>query len=1014
VQPAALLPWANGTVNTATMSSGVATLRDLLLQAPIVGVVELVASVSESRALLGSSAAWQVTSRIEVIVGSATGMRLLFGNATQTWFFGASRTNTLAPSPTVIVTDAAGNHITDDRALPAAVVLTYQNTPRAVAAADGVVNSDGSQYVDQVMSRSAFAVNGLYAFSDVPTRGVHGRTYDLRFAAQGTAAISSLVVRDIPVERCPEAEYAVPGTDECSACPARAICDGTTELLSQPDAYRATTHSLQFYSCEAPKFGFDACLGEDRCEEGHTGPRCAVCKPGYGRDGDSCRECSSGAWNWVIMALLLALLLLLAYALIQSSMYRTINEKKLSGLAKMFLSHLQLMATAGLSLSTLPPFLERFYRGQQTFSALNPNFAFITCEVAPTFYDLWLIMAVLPWALIAVFVLEAGLRIACRQYSTEEEEEREARREELRKVLGDDLEAQGDDAHLEAMYRAYAYERDRNRTELMTGATGQPFFAIAPDMLEAAIREQELRQRRSVARHGSSANLYMGSSANLRKRGSMASVMSDESYDAIASLEGSEIGGSGSEDARSAAYEPSDMGSDIDESPTAARSRRQSIRKLRRASSVVFASGADGDGGAMASINIAIPQDMYDREAQRKRRERRRKRDKNVARNEDGTRKGKCAEFSEVMCVTTIIILFLLFPTLLEMNGRMLQCEDIDYGRFGTRSYLIADRAIRCDTDTHATYERVATLMFVGYAVLVPTFAVGIVKVMAHLTMKGSMEASRKAFFFMTGGLHPNRWWWEGWVTTRKAVLVAAFLFISHDRLRIYIDMWFIAIAICISNYLRPFQDKRVGYLELLSLVAIFATFNLGLLFDVYERGSPQFTAVATVIFVMNVLVILCFIAAIIYVARLVVLEMLRDMGKDVRVPTAPEEDDEGPSIEEIEEKIEAMQKEYADLKTATDGVNARFRLMSSVIREIENSKLRDHTKVDAAIRAYIEFLESAKVRLTGFNSSPADIQALFERERRVLEAYAFAERQARATSKKLFQAKRGGARWGR
>ena len=36
------------------------------------------------------------------------------------------------------------------------------------------------------------------------------------------------------------------------------------------------------------------------------------------------------------------------------------------------------------------------------------------------------------------------------------------------------------------------------------------------------------------------------------------------------------------------------------------------------------------------------------------------------------------------------------------------------------------------------------------------------------------------------------------------------------------------------------------------------------------------------------------------------------------------------------------------------------------------------------------------------------------ERERRVLEAYAFAERQARATSKKLFQAKRGGARWGR
>ena len=680
-----------------------------------------------------------------------------------------------------------------------------------------------------------------------------------------------------------------------------------------------------------------------------------------------------------------------------------------------------------LSLSASPPFLQSFYRGQQTFSALNPNFAFITCEVAPTFYDLWLIMSVLPWVLITVFVCEAGIRIACREYSSEEEEEREARRDELRRVLGDDLDALGDETHQEALYRAFAYERDRNRAEIMTGITAQPFFKIQPDLLEATIRETELRQRRHIAKLGT--DVYMGSHhnltnlvskkaaragssaslrrASLRRSGSFASMAGDDddedSYDAMTSLEGSVLDGSGSESDGTASVVISDAGSNLGGS----RSRRQSMRQLRRTSSVVFATNEDGEGG-VGSINIPIPapESNQDREARRKRREKRRKRDKHVARNEDGTRKGKCSEFSEVMCVTVIIILFLLFPTLLEMNGRMLRCEEIDHGRFGTKSYLVTDRSIRCDTDTHVTYERVATFQFIAYVLFVPIFAVGVVKVMAHLTMGGSMEAARKAFFFMTGGLHPNRWWWEGWVTVRKAALVAAFLFVGHERLRVYLDMWFIGAAIAISRELRPFQDVRVGHLEMLSLTAIFVTFNLGLLFSVYEQDSLEYTLVAVAIFLLNVLVILCFVIAIIYVARLVVLEMLRDMGSDVRVPLSPEEAEEETDIDELEERNEALAKEYAKLKVAADGLNTRFRAMSALIRELEARKLRDHPKVDAAISAYVEFLASAQVRLTGFNSSPADIEALFDRERRVVEAWRVAELQARAATQRRFRAK--------
>jgi hypothetical protein len=96
--------------------------------------------------------------------------------------------------------------------------------------------------------------------------------------------------------------------------------------------------------------------------------------------------------------------------------------------------------------------------------------------------------------------------------------------------------------------------------------------------------------------------------------------------------------------------------------------------------------------------------------------------------------------------------------------------------------------------------------------------------------------------------------------------------------------------------------------------------------------------------------------------------------------------------------------------------MNARFQMIAKVIRDIENNaKVRDHNKVHVAVNAYLEFITSAKVRLTGFNSSPADIQALFARERSLLEAWAFAERQNKAAAQKLFQAKRGnGGKWGR
>ncbi len=62
------------------------------------------------------------------------------------------------------------------------------------------------------------------------------------------------------------------------------------------------THTTYRYTCRCPP---NVCLGNSSCLQGHTGPVCSLCIPGYAMQSGRCRECGTlGVWPFIIAALL--------------------------------------------------------------------------------------------------------------------------------------------------------------------------------------------------------------------------------------------------------------------------------------------------------------------------------------------------------------------------------------------------------------------------------------------------------------------------------------------------------------------------------------------------------------------------------------------------------------------------------------------------------------------------------------------------------------------------------------
>ena len=319
--------------------------------------------------------------------------------------------------------------------------------------------------------------------------------------------------------------------------------------------------------------------------------------------------------------------------------------------------------------------------------------------------------------------------------------------------------------------------------------------------------------------------------------------------------------------------------------------------------------------------------------------------------------------------VTIIVVLFLLFPPVLEVGSRMLVCESLDYGDLGIRQVLVADRSISCDATQYLVFRAIAIGCVFVYGAGIPLASIAIVKVVAYYK-GGDFEAARRLFFFTTGSFKKQWWMWEGVILVRRAIIVVTVSVVSDRILRTYAAMWVLGAFLAINSCVMPWNEQHLSYLEALSLVTISITFNLSLMFDYLSESSNPAVYYIVVAFILavNALALLAFAWALV--------ESLRNVLIEMGVLTSIS------SVDELSARVETNGATLLHLRTAA------ARLRDSVANEAAQWLLAHSNDVRAigAVWRYAQYRSQVLLRLTDRRRCAEDLHTLYRLERDVMD----------------------------
>ncbi|MDP2058184.1 MAG: calcium-binding EGF-like domain-containing protein, partial [Flavobacteriaceae bacterium] len=224
--------------------------------------------------------------------------------------------------------------------------------------------------------------------------------------------------------------YAASGTQRCMPCPENGVCDGTPNVAVADGFWRSALTSYTFYDCRPP-YAADSCTRGGACKAGYTGPRCSVCEPGFGRTALQCTPCLSRTVNWILIALVIVAMVgvvtFFSFNSISTGMQTLLSEgvrynefgkpiradarqrNMIPIVVKLIVNHLQITAMAPRTSAALPGFVNDFLAGQGTVSTFSPTLNFVTCEVTPTYYEIFTVtMLAVPVAFAIFLVISAA------------------------------------------------------------------------------------------------------------------------------------------------------------------------------------------------------------------------------------------------------------------------------------------------------------------------------------------------------------------------------------------------------------------------------------------------------------------------------------------------------------------------------------------------------------------------------------------------------------------------------
>lgn len=253
----------------------------------------------------------------------------------------------------------------------------------------------------------------------VPTSFKYGFTYILAYTASLESTDTRLVISPVNTSmsgvkkgKCPVTHYGQLYSTECAICKSSANCDGDVAYTMKSSYWRPNAFTDNIYDC-GPPYGSSQCIegtSTGTCTQGHTGARCTVCEPGYGKSFDTCVECGSYISSLTtVIAFVLAFIAFLIAATFSSvtGMDDERETKHLPMLIKLLSSHLAVASTVGEFNSQFPDLLNSMFSGMRSTGRPNPRFASLDCSLSPTVYQSFLFLVLIPLPTL-VFVLAAS------------------------------------------------------------------------------------------------------------------------------------------------------------------------------------------------------------------------------------------------------------------------------------------------------------------------------------------------------------------------------------------------------------------------------------------------------------------------------------------------------------------------------------------------------------------------------------------------------------------------------
>eukprot|EP01065_Artemidia_motanka_P005365 TRINITY_DN1259_c15_g1_i1.p1 TRINITY_DN1259_c15_g1~~TRINITY_DN1259_c15_g1_i1.p1 ORF type:complete len:6161 (+),score=1442.86 TRINITY_DN1259_c15_g1_i1:2253-18485(+) len=262
--------------------------------------------------------------------------------------------------------------------------------------------------------------------------------------------------------------------------------------------------------------------------------------------------------------------------------------------------------------------------------------------------------------------------------------------------------------------------------------------------------------------------------------------------------------------------------------------------------------------------------------------------------------------FLQTWLLAFIIILYFIYPNLIQEACNMLRCipikfeDDVPYrwpdserpevaavkpasppgnpndrtpntGR--VESFLEIDLAVNCGEPEYQRYRQLAIIFALGYGVGVPFLSAAVVR--GSIQRAGFVGATRQ-FGFLLMGYKETAWWWEAVVMLRKLIIVFVVVFIQDSRLQTFIGMWSMTIFLCVHLRKVPFDWKLLNHLEAFSMAAIIVTLNLSLLYH-WELSIMYNLGLTLAIALINLAVVVVFIGFLFREAVKKALDVLRN-----------------------------------------------------------------------------------------------------------------------------------------